>query len=143
MPRICEARRRFGRGGRPFELLKFRSMCVAAEERERELASETEAAEGFFKLAYDPRIARVRRLLRRTNLDELPQLLNILRGEMSLVEPRPLIPQEDRRWLAGTVVGSSSPRDDLPLAGPRLEPRAARRDGGDRLSVYVNWSHWT
>ncbi|MBV9604666.1 MAG: sugar transferase [Solirubrobacterales bacterium] len=88
---------RVGRDGRSFKLLKFRSMVVDAEERKAGLEAHNQAAEGFFKIPDDPRITGVGRVLRRTNLDELPQLLNVVRGEMSLVGPRPLIPQEDRR----------------------------------------------
>jgi lipopolysaccharide/colanic/teichoic acid biosynthesis glycosyltransferase len=62
---------RVGRGGRAFELLKFRSMVADSKDRKAELAAHNQAAEGFFKIADDPRITRVGRLLRRTNLDEL------------------------------------------------------------------------
>ncbi|HEY1591797.1 MAG TPA: sugar transferase [Solirubrobacteraceae bacterium] len=86
---------RVGRDGKGFELLKFRSMVIDAEAKKAELAAHNQAADGFFKIADDPRITRVGRVLRRTNLDELPQLINVLRGEMSLVGPRPLIPAED------------------------------------------------
>jgi exopolysaccharide biosynthesis polyprenyl glycosylphosphotransferase len=88
---------RVGRDGQRFEVLKFRSMVADAEARKAELATHNQAAEGFFKIADDPRITRIGRVLRRTNLDELPQLFNVLRGEMSLVGPRPLIPAEDER----------------------------------------------
>jgi exopolysaccharide biosynthesis polyprenyl glycosylphosphotransferase len=88
---------RVGRDGQRFKLLKFRSMVADAESRKEALADHNEAAEGFFKIPDDPRITRIGRVLRRTNLDELPQLFNVVRGEMSLVGPRPLIPAEDER----------------------------------------------
>jgi len=134
---------RVGRGGRPFELLKFRSMCVDAEQRKGELAGDNEAAEGFFKIANDPRITRLGRLLRRTNLDELPQLLNVLRGEMSLVGPRPLIPQEDRR-----VVGWHRRRLELTpgMTGHWQVLGSSRVPLDEMVAIdylYVaNWSLW-
>jgi exopolysaccharide biosynthesis polyprenyl glycosylphosphotransferase len=88
---------RAGRGGRSFRLVKFRSMYVDAEERKAEIASLNEAGDGvMFKIRRDPRVTRVGRILRRFSLDELPQLFNVLVGEMSLVGPRPLIfPESD------------------------------------------------
>jgi exopolysaccharide biosynthesis polyprenyl glycosylphosphotransferase len=86
---------RVGRQGRRFEVLKFRTMCHDAEARKRELFELNEAAP-LFKIAHDPRITRVGRALRRNSFDELPQLFNVLRGDMSLVGPRPLITEEDR-----------------------------------------------
>src|SRR4051794_20684343 len=87
---------RVGRGGRRFGIYKFRTMVADAEARKAELMADNQAAgNGFFKIADDPRITRVGRLLRKTSLDELPQLINVLRGEMSLVGPRPLINAED------------------------------------------------
>jgi exopolysaccharide biosynthesis polyprenyl glycosylphosphotransferase len=88
---------RIGRDGERFAILKFRTMVVDAEHRKRDLLDLNDGADGFFKIADDPRVTRVGRLLRRTSLDELPQLINVLRGEMSLVGPRPLIPEEDRQ----------------------------------------------
>jgi exopolysaccharide biosynthesis polyprenyl glycosylphosphotransferase len=85
---------RIGRDGRPFSMLKFRTMVVDADARKGELRSRNEA-EGLFKLVDDPRTTRLGRLLRPTSLDELPQLFNVLRGQMSLVGPRPLIAEED------------------------------------------------
>jgi exopolysaccharide biosynthesis polyprenyl glycosylphosphotransferase len=89
---------RIGKDGKPFEVLKFRTMVDGAEAMKAELASRNEA-QGLFKIAEDPRITPVGRFLRRTSLDELPQLVNVLRGEMSLVGPRPLVPEEDRRIM--------------------------------------------
>jgi exopolysaccharide biosynthesis polyprenyl glycosylphosphotransferase len=86
--------RRIGRHGQPFEIFKFRSMNEGAH-AEREGLRELNDAEGLFKLEEDPRVTRVGGWLRRSSLDELPQLVNVIRGEMSLVGPRPLIPEED------------------------------------------------
>ncbi|NNJ24654.1 hypothetical protein LzC2_07130 [Planctomycetes bacterium LzC2] len=81
---------RTGLGGRPFRLYKFRSMAVDAEDRLTELRERNEQDGPAFKMTRDPRTTRPGRLMRRTGLDELPQLWNVLRGEMSLVGPRPL-----------------------------------------------------
>jgi lipopolysaccharide/colanic/teichoic acid biosynthesis glycosyltransferase len=81
--------RREGRGGREFRCWKFRSMQSDAHARQRELADENQVDGPQFKIQEDPRITRIGRLLRRLNLDELPQLFNVVRGEMSLVGPRP------------------------------------------------------
>jgi lipopolysaccharide/colanic/teichoic acid biosynthesis glycosyltransferase len=83
------AQTRAGVGGRPFRMFKFRTMVSNAEELLPELVPFESLAEPMFKLRNDPRVTRVGRLLRRTSLDELPQLLNVLKGEMSLVGPRP------------------------------------------------------
>ncbi|HEY3190412.1 MAG TPA: sugar transferase [Solirubrobacteraceae bacterium] len=86
---------RAGRSGREFRVWKFRSMYADAEARKAELAAANEHGDGLmFKVRRDPRITPVGALLRRTSLDELPQLINVLRGEMSLVGPRPLIHEE-------------------------------------------------
>jgi exopolysaccharide biosynthesis polyprenyl glycosylphosphotransferase len=86
---------RIGERGESFWMLKFRSMVPDAEARKAELIALNEAKGGLFKIDRDPRITRVGRLLRRTSLDELPQLINVLRGDMALVGPRPLVPDED------------------------------------------------
>ena len=85
---------RIGKDGCTFEMLKFRTMVPDAESRKDGLRDLNEAS-GLFKIADDPRITRAGRLLRRTSLDELPQLLNVLRGDMSLVGPRPLVVEDD------------------------------------------------
>ena len=85
---------RIGRHGEQFMMIKFRTMVEGADEQKAELLSANEA-DGLFKIANDPRLTDVGRALRRFSLDELPQLLNVLRGQMSLVGPRPLVPEED------------------------------------------------
>jgi exopolysaccharide biosynthesis polyprenyl glycosylphosphotransferase len=85
---------RAGRHGEPFRFLKFRTMCRDAEERISEVLAVEEMKEPMYKLRRDPRVTRVGRFLRRTSLDELPQLFNVLRGDMSLVGPRP-----EELWL--------------------------------------------
>jgi exopolysaccharide biosynthesis polyprenyl glycosylphosphotransferase len=87
--------RRIGRHGELFSMLKFRSMVPNAETIKDELRPHNEVQGGLFKIADDPRITRVGRFLRRTSLDELPQLFNVLGGSMSLVGPRPLVQDED------------------------------------------------
>lgn len=86
---------RLGRGGSYFRFRKFRSMCVDADRIREELETEDRLSGGVrFKDRHDPRITRVGRVLRRFSLDELPQLLHVLSGEMALVGPRPPLPQE-------------------------------------------------
>jgi len=86
--------RRVGKGGKTFEIVKFRTMVVGAEARRAELL-EMSADPNWLLLEEDPRTTRVGRFLRRNSLDELPQLFNVLLGDMSLVGPRPLVPEED------------------------------------------------
>jgi exopolysaccharide biosynthesis polyprenyl glycosylphosphotransferase len=96
---------RVGRAGKLFRLTKFRSMTVDAEARRQELLAQSRQA-AWLDLEHDPRITRVGRFLRQSSLDELPQLWNVLRGDMSLVGPRPLIPQEDQSvsgWTRGRL----------------------------------------
>ncbi len=85
---------RVGRGGKPFTLFKFRTMVVDAEKRRAALLEGNEGAGLLFKMRRDPRVTRVGTLLRRYSLDELPQLVNVMTGEMSLVGPRPALPEE-------------------------------------------------
>jgi len=102
---VLHAQVRGGLGGRPFRMFKFRSMRMGAEALRDTLATNNEQDGYLFKMRADPRITRFGRWLRRSSLDEVPQLLNILRGEMSLVGPRPLpiddlaaLPDEYRTW---------------------------------------------
>jgi exopolysaccharide biosynthesis polyprenyl glycosylphosphotransferase len=85
---------RLGKGTRRFTMIKFRSMYVDGDARIGELAALNEATGPLFKMRRDPRITRVGRILRRTSLDELPQLFNVLAGTMSIVGPRPPLPRE-------------------------------------------------
>ena len=85
--------RRVGRDGKLFWLYKFRTMCPDAEEQLNELLSQNQMDGPVFKIKGDPRITRVGRFLRKTSLDELPQLLNVLQGDMSIVGPRPALPR--------------------------------------------------
>lgn len=85
---------RIGKNFQPFGMYKFRTMCVDADAQREALRQQTEQTNGLFKLANDPRVTEVGKVLRALSLDELPQLLNVIRGEMSLVGPRPL-PQDE------------------------------------------------
>jgi exopolysaccharide biosynthesis WecB/TagA/CpsF family protein len=118
---------RIGRDGRPFTMLKFRSMFVDAEARKAALLEKNEMAGGvIFKMKHDPRVTRVGRFIRRTSIDELPQLFNVLRGDMSLVGPRPPLPSEvaqytlqDRGRLGAapgiTCIWQVSGRSEIPF----------------------------
>lgn len=91
---IFYSQERVGRNGKTFRCFKFRSMIVNAEEMVAELAERNEASGPLFKLRQDPRITRVGRFLRRYSIDEFPQFWNVVRGEMSIVGPRPNLPEE-------------------------------------------------
>ena len=95
-PIFCQ--KRVGERGRIFQMYKFRTMCVDAEARLKDLTLLNEMNGPVFKMRKDPRITRVGGFLRRTSLDELPQLINVLKGEMSLVGPRPPLPREVARY---------------------------------------------
>ena len=100
--------RRMGVGEREFGMLKFRTMVAGAAELQPELEAANEASGALFKIRDDPRVTRVGRVLRRLSLDELPQVLNVLRGEMSLVGPRPLPLRDFRCSRTGTAGATSS-----------------------------------
>jgi lipopolysaccharide/colanic/teichoic acid biosynthesis glycosyltransferase len=91
---------RVGRGGRPFTCLKFRSMVPDAEARKIHLLHHNEASGPVFKIRTDPRVTPVGRWLRKLSIDELPQLLNVLAGDMSIVGPRPPIPDEVAQYVS-------------------------------------------
>jgi exopolysaccharide biosynthesis polyprenyl glycosylphosphotransferase len=132
---------RVGRDGRRFNMVKFRTMVVDAEQRRADLKHRNEADGLLFKLRTDPRVTRTGRLLRRYSIDELPQILNVLRGEMSMVGPRPPLPDEvdlyeghvNRRLLVKpgiTGLWQVSGRSDLPW------------DEAVRLDLYYV-DHWS
>ncbi|SEF56056.1 exopolysaccharide biosynthesis polyprenyl glycosylphosphotransferase [Caloramator fervidus] len=91
---------RCGKNGKVFKMYKFRSMYVDAEERLKELLDKNEMSGPVFKIKNDPRVTRVGRFIRKTSIDELPQLINVLRGDMSLVGPRPPIVREVKQYNA-------------------------------------------
>jgi exopolysaccharide biosynthesis polyprenyl glycosylphosphotransferase len=133
---------RVGRDGKHFRIFKFRSMVVDAEARKESLRVLNEAGDGLFKIVEDPRITRVGRFLRASSIDELPQLFNVMLGEMSLVGPRPLVVDEDVQ-----VRGLDRSRLQLTpgITGPWqiLGSRVPMREmvGIDYLYV-ANWSLW-
>jgi lipopolysaccharide/colanic/teichoic acid biosynthesis glycosyltransferase len=93
---------RIGKWGRPFTMYKFRSMCADAERRKNELLGQNEMCGGvIFKMKCDPRVTRIGKVIRRGSLDELPQLWNVLKGDMSLVGPRPPVAAEVSRYSLG------------------------------------------
>jgi lipopolysaccharide/colanic/teichoic acid biosynthesis glycosyltransferase len=126
---IFFAQTRVGRYGRHFKMYKIRSMCLDAEQRLKDLLAQNQHKEGVtFKLKHDPRITWVGKWLRKFSLDELPQLYNVLKGEMSLVGPRPPVPREvakyepaDRRRLATkpgiTCIWQVSGRSEIDFSG--------------------------
>ena len=95
---------RVGQHGRRFRFYKFRSMRVDAERRMVEVESQNEVSGPVFKMRKDPRVTKVGAFLRRTSLDELPQLINVLKGDMSLVGPRPPLPKEVQQYRPSDMV---------------------------------------
>ncbi|WP_330999669.1 sugar transferase [Cohnella fermenti] len=89
---------RIGKNGVPFRMYKFRSMIPDAEKKLGDLLAKNEIQGAMFKMKDDPRITRIGKVLRKSSLDELPQLFNVLRGEMSLVGPRPPLPREVEQY---------------------------------------------
>jgi lipopolysaccharide/colanic/teichoic acid biosynthesis glycosyltransferase len=141
---------RIGRGGRPFTMYKFRTMRVGgsdAQHREliaRELRGEDTSVNGSWKIDCDPRVTRVGSLLRRTSLDELPQLINVLRGQMSLVGPRPCLD-----WEAEMFPPRFAERFDVPPGLTGLWQVSGRSTMGTLemleldLAYVRGWSFWS
>ena len=88
------SQKRVGKNGKEFDMYKFRSMVVNAEELKEKLAAQNEMSGPMFKMKDDPRVTKVGKFIRKTSIDELPQLWNVLKGDMSLVGPRPSLPKE-------------------------------------------------
>jgi len=136
---------RLGQGGQPFYMLKFRTMYKDAERRLAELEAQNEASGGvLFKIRHDPRVTPLGRFLRRTSLDELPQLINVLWGEMSLVGPRPL-QLRDSHLLEAMDPDAFARRLSIPpgVTGPWQV--SGRSDGADDmvpkdLEYVASWS---
>ena len=134
---------RVGRDGHMFRMIKFRSM-VAGAEAQREALEALNETDGLFKISADPRITRVGRLLRRCSIDELPQLINVLLGDMSLVGPRPLVIDEDRliegrhRERLQFAPGMTGPWQVLGPTRPPLSEMVKT----DYLYA-ANWSLWS
>lgn len=95
---IFFSQKRVGKNGKIFDMYKFRSMVVNAEELKEKLAHQNEMSGPMFKMKDDPRVTKVGKFIRRTSLDELPQLWNVLKGDMSLVGPRPSLPKEVKQF---------------------------------------------
>ena len=89
---------RVGKWGKPFTCYKFRSMCIDAEARKQDLIKNNEVDGPIFKMQVDPRVTRIGRIIRKLSIDELPQLFNVFKGDMSLVGPRPPVPQEVNQY---------------------------------------------
>ena len=132
---------RVGRNGKLFTMYKFRSMYVDAEERKQQLMAKNETGGKTFKMKNDPRIYPVGRVLRKFSLDELPQFINIIKGDMSIVGPRPPIPSEVAEYEPWhrmrlsvtpglTCIWQVSGRSNIPFEGQmRLDNDYIRRDG--------------
>lgn len=95
---IIFTQKRVGFKGNEFNMLKFRSMVVNAEELKDKLKNNNEMSGPMFKMKNDPRVTKIGRFIRKTSIDELPQLINVLKGEMSLVGPRPSLPNEVKEF---------------------------------------------
>ncbi|EMY4796370.1 MULTISPECIES: sugar transferase [Bacillus cereus group] len=91
---------RVGKDGKEFGMYKFRSMVTDAEERLKDLLKYNEVSGAMFKMKEDPRVTKIGKFIRKTSIDELPQLLNVLKGDMSLVGPRPPLPREVKQYTS-------------------------------------------
>lgn len=133
---------RVGLDGKPFRIVKFRSMVKDADAQKDQLRAQNIAGQGLFKMSDDPRVTRVGRFLRSSSLDELPQLFNVLRGEMSLVGPRPLVTDEDAQVL-GLDRGRLILKPGITGPWQLLGSRVPLQEMVEIDYLYVsNWSLW-
>lgn len=126
---VLYSQRRVGKNGRTFKFYKFRSMVMDAEQKQKQISNLNESDDGvIFKMKRDPRITKTGKFIRRFSIDELPQLLNVILGDMSLVGPRPALPKEvaqytlEQRKRLHTTPGITclwqvSGRSDIPFSG--------------------------
>lgn len=91
---------RLTKGGKEFRMYKFRSMCIDAEQKKKDLEEQNEMQGPAFKMADDPRVTKVGKFIRKTSIDELPQLVNIIKGDMSVIGPRPPLPEEVAQYTS-------------------------------------------
>ena len=123
---IIFSQERVGLNGKRFNMYKFRSMVINAEELKEKLAKQNERKGPMFKIKEDPRVTKIGKFIRKTSIDELPQLINILKGEMSIVGPRPSLPKEVEQfedWMMTrlevkpglTCFWQVQGRDDIPF----------------------------
>lgn len=104
---VIFSQKRVGKSGKIFKMYKFRSMIINAEDLLKDLKSKNEMSGPMFKIRHDPRVTKVGKFIRKTSLDELPQLINVLKGDMSLVGPRPNLPKEVKefdKWMLDKLV---------------------------------------
>ena len=127
---------RAGRHGKPFKVIKFRSMVVDAEKKLGDLIDTDSLNEPVFKIRHDPRITRVGKILRRWSIDEIPQFINIFRGEMSLVGPRP-----EEIWLVNRYDGTQRQRLAVKpgLTGPMQIAGRGELDFSTRLKLELEY----
>ncbi len=137
--------RRVGRSGKPFGVLKFRTMVANAESLEADLRKNNEADGPLFKLRHDPRVTKVGRLLRGLSLDEMPQLWNVIRGDMSLVGPRPALPEEVQAWAPSLHQRLEVKPGITGMWQVSGSGRWSSFEDYGRLDLYYvdNWSLWT
>lgn len=122
---------RIGKDGKPFTMYKFRSMVVNAEETLTELLPWNEASGALFKIKDDPPITKIGRILRKESLDELPQIWNVLKGDMSLVGPRPPLPNEYKKYRTyGQTTLARPARVHRAIASKRKRHYEFRKNGG-------------
>ena len=121
---------RVGKDGKVFKMFKFRTMYKDAESRKDELKDKNEYNSVHFKIENDPRITRIGRILRRTSLDEIPQAINLLTGSMSIIGPRPFIPEEQAKLPRDRlkVKPGMSYEDQLELDYRYIRERSMRTD---------------